>query len=53
MTVRIDYEYFDHFNKDEEIYRRANNLTELGKHFKKKSGTNGSKDSSSATEKKL
>ena len=30
---KIHYEYSDFFNRDEEVLRRANNLTELGKRF--------------------
>ena len=51
-TIRIHYEYSNHFNKDEEVYIRAGNMIELGKRFKK-GGTNGSKGNNSSTKRKL
>ena len=52
-TVKIHFEYLDFFNRDEEVFRRANNLTELGRHFLKKSSASGSKDSITIVEMKL
>ena len=52
-AVKIHYEYSDLFNMDEEVFRRANNLIELGKRFSKKSGVIGSKDGSTTMEIKL
>ena len=52
-AIGIHYEYSNHFNKDEEVYRRSNNMTEMSKRFKKEGRNSGSKDSSSAVEKKM
>ena len=52
-TVKIHYEYADYFIKGEEVFRRANHLTELNKRFTRKSGTSKSKDGSSMMETKL
>ena len=52
-AVKIHYEYLDLFNMDEEVFRRDNNLTELGKCFTKKSSSGGSKYRSTAMEMKL
>ena len=47
-VIGIHYEYIDQFDKYEEVYREADNMTELSKWFKKKGGT-----SSNTAEKKL
>ena len=51
--MKIHYEYSEFFNIDEEVFIRANNLTELNKHFLQKSGVSGRKDGSTTMEKKL
>ena len=53
MAVKIRYEYSYFFNRDEEVFRRDNNLTELGKHFTKNSSAGGSKDDNTTMEMKL
>ena len=49
--VGVRYAYSHQFDKDEKIYRNANNMISLSKCFKKKSSTSGGKGSSSTTEK--
>ena len=51
--MKIHYKYPDLFNKDEEVFIRANNLTELSKWFSKKSGSSGRKYGSTTMETKL
>ena len=53
MAIKIHYEYSYFFNRDEEVFRRANNLTKLGKHFTKKRSAGGSKDDNTTMEMKL
>ena len=53
VVVKIHFEYTKFFNKYEEVFNRENNLTNLNKHFSRKSGANGSKDGSTTMETKL
>ena len=48
-SVGVHFEYSDHFDKDEQVYRNACNMTGLNKRFKKKITTMGGKGSSSCT----
>ena len=51
MNVGVRYEYSHHFDKDEEVYRNARNMTALSKRFRKKGNTIRGKDSNTAIEK--
>ena len=48
--VGVRYKYSDHFDKYEEMYRNASNMTALSKCFKKKSSTIGGKGSNNTIE---
>ena len=52
-VVKIHFEYADFFNKDEEVFRRANNMIELKKLFTRKSGASTSKIVSTIMEERL
>ena len=51
--VKIHFEYADFFNKDEEVFRRANNMTELNKCFAQKSGASARNTISATMEARL
>ena len=51
VLVGVLYEYSHYFDKDEETYMNAVNMTALRKHFKKTISTNGGKGSSNTTKK--
>ena len=50
-SVGVRYEYTHYFYRDDEVYRKASNITDLSKRFKKKSNTSGGKGSNNTTEK--
>ena len=43
VFVRVRYEFSHYFDKDEDTYRKAYNMTSLSKCFKKKISTSGGK----------
>ena len=47
--VMVNFEYFDHWGKDEDIFRNACNMTTLNKQFRHKITITGGKGSSSRT----
>ena len=51
--VGVRYEYTHYFDKDEEVYGNASNMTALSKHFKKKGSTSRGKYGSTKIEKQL
>ena len=52
-AVKIHFEYSYLFNRDEEVFRRADNMMKRGKHFSKKRCTSGSKDDNTIIEMRL
>ena len=53
VTMKIHYEYLVFFKRDEELYRRSNNLIELSKRFSKKSSANEIKGGSTIAKVRL
>ena len=47
--VKVNFEYSDHCDKDEEIFKNACNMTSLNKRFRKKNTTTEGKGSNSST----
>ena len=52
-VVKIHFEYTYFFDKDEEVFKRANNMIELNKHLNWKSGASASKSVSATMEVRL
>ena len=50
--VKVKFEYSDHCDKDEEIFKKSCNMTALNKRFKQKITTTGGKGSSDTAEQK-
>ena len=48
-SVGVHFEYTNYWDKDEEIFRNACNMTSLGRIFKKKITTVGGKGSNNGT----
>ena len=49
VLVKVNFEYFDHFHKDEELYRNACSMNSLNKCFKRKIIVPGDKGSNNST----
>ena len=47
--VKVNFEYSDHLDKDEEVYHNACNMNSLNKNLKKEITVTGGKSSSSST----
>ena len=47
--VKVNFEYSDYLDKDEEIFKNACNMTALNKWFRQKSITTGGKGSNTST----
>ena len=52
VLVKVNFEYSDHWDKDEQIFRNACNMTSLNKRFRQKITTTGGKGSNNTTEQK-
>ena len=49
--MKVNFEYSNHLDKDEELYHNACNMTALNKHFKRKITVSGGKGSNNNTTK--